>query len=258
MPYISINQHEIFYFDNKMEGTPLLFIHGWLGSSLEWAYQLYHFNFKKHIILLDLPGFGKSDKPNINYTIEYFTKQVLDFLKALEYNEIILIGHSFGGIVSQNITIQRPRIVKKLILISTSAALSSSIKERFLVFWVKIGFKLFYTNFLRRIIEQIIPSDNREFNKLYQNTLKLPKSLVLNTFKNMNSKFDLKPELDTISQPTLIIYGTRDKIISKSMAIDLNDSIPNSELNIIENGSHRVMYNNYASVNELIEEFVNK
>ncbi len=260
MPFIKVNQLDIFYYENKLEGIPLVFIHGWLGSSLEWCYQLCNFNYKNHILLLDLPGYGKSDKPNIDYSIEFFTKQVIDFLKLLGYNEIILIGHSLGGLIAQNITINNPKLVKKLILISSPSSTSPSIKEQSMIFWINIFFKLSYRNFLKNIIKQMVSpeKENREFNKLYKNTLKLPKAVVLSTFKNMTSKFNIKKELSTFSQPTIIIYGSEDKIISKSMVKDLNDLIPFSELKIIEKGSHRVMYNNHIKVNEVIDEFINK
>lgn len=258
MPFINVNQCRIFYYDNKLEGIPLLFIHGWLGSSLEWAYQLFHFNLKKHIIMLDLPGFGKSDKLETNYSIEFFTKYIIKFLKLLEYNEIILIGHSLGGLIAQNITIKNPKLVKKLILISSSRGFCTSTIEKFTIFWVNILFKLFYRNILKNIIKKIlsVEKENKKFRKLYINALKLPKVSVLSTFKNMNSKFNLKKELSTISQPTLIIYGTEDRIISKSMIDEMKELIPISELKIIENGSHRAMYDNYVKVNQFIEEFI--
>ncbi|MFX1375917.1 MAG: alpha/beta fold hydrolase [Promethearchaeota archaeon] len=258
MPFINVNQMNIFYYDNKFSGIPLLFIHGWLGSSLEWCYQLYHFNFKNHIIILDLPGFGKSDKPNIDYSIDFFTNQIIDFLKLLGYNEIILIGHSLGGLIAQNIAIRKPKLVKMLILINSKVAISPSIKEKCILFWINILFKLFYSNFLKKIIKQIISPEKkyREFKKLYNNSLKLPRKIVLNSFKNMTLKFHLNKETFNISHQTLIIQGTEDKIISKSNVIETNDLISNSELKIIENGSHRVMYDDYFKVNEFIEKFI--
>ncbi|MFX0039657.1 MAG: alpha/beta fold hydrolase [Promethearchaeota archaeon] len=260
MPFIKVNQCRIFYYDNKLEGIPLLFIHGWLGSSLEWAYQLFHFNLKKHIIMLDLPGFGKSDKLNIDYTIDFFTKYILKFLKLLGYNEIIPIGHSLGGLIAQNITIKNPNLVKKLILVSTSVGFCPSTKERFTIFWINLLFRLFYQNILKNLIKRIllVEEENRKFRKLYTDALRLPKLSVLSTFKNMNSKFNLKKDLSSISQPTLIIYGTEDKIISKSMVGDIKDLIPNSELKVIDNGSHRAMYDNYLRVNQSIEEFIRR
>ena len=260
MPFITVNQLKIFYIENKILGTPLLFIHGWLGSSLEWIYQYNYFNSKEHIIILDLPGFGNSNKPKTKYSIEFFTKHILDFIKLLGYNEIILIGHSLGGIIAQNIIIQKPTLVKKLILISTAATFSQSIKNKITLFWVNLIFKLTYKNFLKNIIKQIfsIKSENREFKRLYNNTLKIPKSVVLSTFKNMTSKFNLNKELSKIFQPTLLIYGNKDRIISKSSIKNLGDSIPNSEIHIIENSPHRVMVENYIEVNKIINDFINK
>jgi len=257
LPYININQLNIFYFENKIRGTPLLFIHGWIGSSLEWIYQLNYFNSREHIIILDLPGFGKSDKPNTKYSIEFFTKLILDFLNLLGYNEAILIGHSLGGLIAQNITIQNLKLVKKLILISTTA-ISQPIKNKFFLFWVNIIFKLAFTNFLKNTIKRInsTKDENREFRKLYKNALKIPKSVVLSTFKNMTSKFNLNEKGSVISQPTLIIYGTEDKIISKSMIINLGNLIPNSEINLIENSPHRVMVENHIRVNKIIDDFI--
>ncbi|MFW9818169.1 MAG: alpha/beta fold hydrolase [Candidatus Thorarchaeota archaeon] len=260
MPFINVNQLDIFYYDNKLEGMPIVFIHGWLGSSLEWKYQLGHFNLKKHIILIDLPGFGKSGKPNKDYSIDFYTKQLSDFIKLLGYNEIILIGHSLGGLIAQNICFKYPKLVKKLILISSTTAFSQSTNEKFIGFWVNILFKLFYKTFLKNVIGKIISPENKskEFKKLYKNSLKLPKVVVLSIFKNMTYKFKLKKEQFKISQPTLLIYGGEDKIISKSRFSQLDDLIPISELVIIDNGSHRTMYDNHVEVNELIEEFVNK
>ncbi|MFX1256947.1 MAG: alpha/beta fold hydrolase [Promethearchaeota archaeon] len=251
---------EIFYYENKIKNIPLLFIHGWLGSSLEWIYQFCYFNSRQHIIILDLPGFGNSDKPKTKYSIEFFTKQVLDFLNKLGYREIILIGHSLGGLIAQNITVKNPKIVKKLILISTSTTFSQSLKQKIVLFWLNLIFKFFYRNFLRNCINQIISTkiDNREFKKLYKQVLKIPKSVVISSFKNMTLKFNINKELFKISQPTLIIYGDKDKIISKSMINKLGNLIPNSEINILKNSAHRLMVENYTVVNKIIDDFIKK
>ncbi|MFX1586700.1 MAG: alpha/beta fold hydrolase, partial [Promethearchaeota archaeon] len=92
----------------------------------------------------------------------------------------------------------------------------------------------------------------------YINALKIPKSIVLRTFKNMTSKFNIHNQLPQISQPTLIIHGNKDRIISHSMINELGNLIPNSEIVSIENSSHRVMVDNYEKVNKIIDEFIKK
>ncbi|MFX0026047.1 MAG: alpha/beta fold hydrolase [Candidatus Hermodarchaeota archaeon] len=260
MPFITNDQFKIFFYENKLAGTPLVFIHGWLGSSKEWIHQLCYFNFKKRIIILDLPGFGKSNKLKAKYSIEFFSKQVLSFLKLLGYNEAILIGHSLGGMIALNIALHNPKFVKKLILISTSSAISQSLKDKFKLILVNLIFKLVYKKFLKSIVKQILSPEfkNRELRKLYTNALKIPKSIVLRTFKNMTFKFNINNQLSQISQPTLIIYGNEDKIISHSMINELGNLIPISEIVSIENSSHRVMVDNYETVNRLIHDFIKK
>ena len=257
LPYININQIKIFYLENKIRGTPLLFIHGWLGNSVEWIYQMCYFNSRRHIILIDLPGFGKSDKPNTEYSIEFFTKVIVDFLISLGYDKVILIGHSLGGLIAQNLTIQNPKLVKKLILISTTA-ISHPVNNKFKLFWVNIIFKLIYNAFLRNTLMRInsLVDENRAFKHQYKKALKIPKSVVLNTFKHMTYKFKVNEGLTEISQPTVIIYGTKDKIFSKSMIISLDNLIPNSELNFIEDSPHRVMVKSSQAVNAIIESFI--
>ena len=258
MSYINVNELRIFYYDNKREGIPLIFIHGWLGSSLEWSYQLFHFNSNNHIILLDLPGFGKSDKPIINYSVDFFTKQIIDFLDLLGYNEVILIGHSLGGLITLNITINHPDLVKKLVLISTPASISHSFKERVILFCINLIFKFRYVQFLKSIIKKILGTEieNHEFRKLYTKSREIPKSIALNAFKNMTLKFELKKRLESIFQPTLIIYGKEDSIVSNSKIRELNSKITDSKLIPITNGSHRLMINNHEKINTLVEEFI--
>jgi pimeloyl-ACP methyl ester carboxylesterase len=72
----------------------------------------------------------------------------------------------------------------------------------------------------------------------------------------MTSKFNINNQLSQISQPTLIIHGNEDKIISHSMINELGNLIPNSEIFSSENGSHRLMFNNYKKVNKIIDDFI--
>ena len=79
---------------------------------------------------------------------------------------------------------------------------------------------------------------------------------LLSTFNNMTFKFKSNENISDIFQPTLIIYGTEDKIISKTKIITLGNLIPKSEIYLIENSPHRVMVENHERVNKLIDDFI--
>ncbi|MFX0075041.1 MAG: alpha/beta fold hydrolase [Candidatus Hermodarchaeota archaeon] len=72
----------------------------------------------------------------------------------------------------------------------------------------------------------------------------------------MTSKFKINEKISEIVQPTLILYGTHDRIIAKSEVKILGKLIPNSETKLIENYPHRVMIKNYEEVNKLIDDFI--
>ncbi|MBU0976520.1 alpha/beta hydrolase, partial [Patescibacteria group bacterium] len=103
------------------EGEPILLLHGW-GGSLEsmkaLGSRLKDQGFK--VILVDLPGFGKSDKPREAFWLEDYAQIIEEFLKQLEIENPVLFGHSFGGAISIKITTRKNVKVKKLILCNSS------------------------------------------------------------------------------------------------------------------------------------------
>jgi len=258
LSYINIDHLKISVIDNKKCGIPLLFLHGFLGSSIDWIHQYYFYNNKYHILLIDLPGFGNSDKPIKEYSIEFFCSLILSLLRVLKYDEIILIGHSLGGMIAQQIAIFKPHLVKKLILINTTYSFSKSLFDKIKLLVVNLFFKFFYKKFLGSIIHKInsTNADNKKIRIQYKKALRLPKQVILKTFKNMTLKSNFEKYLPQISAPTLIIYGTNDKIISNSMIEKMNYLIPSSKIINVKNASHRIMFENYNRVNKIIDDFI--
>ncbi len=82
----------------------ILFIHGLGSSSDRWLGIPDALSENFHTIALDLPGFGKSSKPvTMNYTIQNFTENIVDFMNNLGINDgkTSIVGHSLGGVLLQ-------------------------------------------------------------------------------------------------------------------------------------------------------------
>lgn len=89
----------------------LLLIHG-LGASLEHWYRLVPLlaeEFK--LIILDLPGAGRSDKPKRNYSLDFYTEVLEQFIDQLNLKDIVLVGHSFGGGVALQLAIKKKSVL---------------------------------------------------------------------------------------------------------------------------------------------------
>jgi pimeloyl-ACP methyl ester carboxylesterase len=76
--------------------TALVFVHGWTADMTSWRYQVPAFDGKVRMVLIDLPGHGKSDKPKTDYSMEFFAKAVDAVLADAGVEKAVLAGHSMG------------------------------------------------------------------------------------------------------------------------------------------------------------------
>ena len=107
-------------------GHPVLLIHGLGGSIESWTNNIGELAKSLRVIAVDLPGFGLSDKPKMNYTIKFYREFVVRFLKRLQLGQVSIVGSSLGGQVAAESAIKRHSLMKKLVLISPAGALPHS------------------------------------------------------------------------------------------------------------------------------------
>ena len=104
------------FIDNNSEKT-LLFLHGW-GQNIEMMEPIAKpFMNEYNVLILDLPGFGKSSEPKTVWSLEDYATMVNAFVKKFKLNHLILIGHSFGGKIA--ILYASLYKVEKLILLAS-------------------------------------------------------------------------------------------------------------------------------------------
>lgn len=99
-------------------GRPLVLVHDLFGSHEDFEPILGALAEKMHVILIDLPGFGESEKPRkYAYGFEGFAETVLDALAALSLSRVTLLGHGFGGGIALTLASRHPSVVERLVLV---------------------------------------------------------------------------------------------------------------------------------------------
>src|SRR3989344_2220679 len=116
---------------NYIEANPeasqaLVFLHGWQSQANIWQPVLQKFSKPVRLIALDLPGFGKSAMPRFSWGVAEYSELVKKFLSRIETQDIILIGHSFGGRVAIKLASGNPELVKHLVLVDAAGFKNSS------------------------------------------------------------------------------------------------------------------------------------
>lgn len=102
----------------------------------------------QRVIALDMRGYGDSDKPKgvSAYKLDLLTRDIFDFVKALQKDKCILVGHDWGGFVAWSVAGTYPEIVDKLVILNSphpgafQAKIEKSLKQ-FVKSWYELYFQ---------------------------------------------------------------------------------------------------------------------
>ena len=240
-------------------GTPLVLVHGFLGSSEMWNPQIKFFKENFRVIAPALPGFGKSRTMNSCDSIECMAKSILVFLEKKEIKNFNLLGHSMGGMIVQEMAKIAGEKILKLICYGTGPR--GDIPGRFETIdesrdKLKInGLK----NTAHRIAKTwFIEEERAKYFYLCEEagnqTSVEAADNGLAAMKNWNGVKNLK----NIKNETLIVWGEQDKAYNFNQVKTLNDKIPNSLLKVIKGCSHNVHLEEPDEFNITVDKFLKK
>lgn len=245
-------------YTQKGNGTPLLILHGWGGSSKSWEEVIDILSNKYMVICPDLPGFGESDTPKEAWNINKYMYFVLDFLKAVHIEDFILLGHSFGGGLSTKITAENPRIVQKLILCNAAVVRAKerlSLRQRIARRSAKIMKPFvnnkFYKEKLKPRLSPIVYKIAGSYDYFSAN------DIMKKTFKKIFAE-DLRAYGTYIKKPTLVVWGENDKITPIEDAYAIKNIIDGAELNVVEGVGHAPHLKKPEELSQIIIQFLNK
>ncbi len=100
--------------------TAVVFIHGWTCDLSFWRAQVKDFAGKTRLVFVDLPGHGRSHKPKVAYTMDYFARALEAVLKDAGVETAVLVGHSMGTPVMRQYYRRNPKGTRALVAVDGS------------------------------------------------------------------------------------------------------------------------------------------
>lgn len=267
------------------QGKPIIFLHGFFGDSSTLKILIEEFQNNYRCISLDLLGFGESSKPNINYLIKDQVDFLRQFVKAIEVEDFYLIGYSYGGWVAaaygilegQSLPLiasgntgsitQARNSLRRLVLIAPAGIRDDKFVGRYShlkpLLWDNslVDISLFIISAIAKLLGkdqkiQFIYQVRRSLMKQPAAKAMLKRRLqIREKLKKENALDTVETELDTISIPTLIVAGERDKIIPLFHAQTYAKNLPNAALEIIENADHNLIQTHGKKIGQLINQY---
>ena len=247
------------YIGDEGKGSPLVLIHGFLGSSKMWEPQINFFKDHFRVITPDLPGFGKSNKAKSHNNIQSIANLLLDCLDEKKIDKFYLLGHSMGGMIVQEMAKISGNKIIKLICYSTGPR--GEMPGRFETVdqsrenLKKNGLEITAKNIAKT---WFVKGEEAEY---FDICIEAGKQLSIETVDNALVAFknwDGVETLKNIKNETLIVWGNKDKSYNLDQVQTLNKNIPNSSLFIFEGCAHNVHLEKPEEFNRTILNYLNK
>jgi len=248
--YLTIEDKRIYY-NIKKSGSKraIIFVHGSGGSSYTWKNQ-FNLAIDYDLIALDLPSHDKSDAFS-DLSLNLYVDVVHQLIKSLEYENIILCGHSLGGAIVQQYYLTYPKEVSGLILFNTGARLRVA---PFILNSLKNNYQKFLDSLPAGAFYRATPEET--IKRYIKETSKISADVTYKDFKICDG-FDILNKLSTIEVPCLIIVGKHDQLTPVKYSEFFRNKIKNSELHVIDKAGHMVMLEKPNEVNQAIDNFIN-
>ncbi len=229
---------------------PLLLLHGTSASLHTWEDWATELSADQRTISVDLPGFGLTGpEPNRDYRIERYVDFVRALLDHLQIDRALIAGNSLGGWIAWETALAHPGRVHGLILVDP-AGYGSAPKE------IPLAFRLARQQWLRPLLESLLPRSlvRRSVEQVYGDPGRVEADLVDRYFElslregNRQALFDRfnqglgsatnRSRSAAITQPTLILWGSEDRLIPPADGLRFAADISASELVMLPGLGH--------------------
>jgi non-heme chloroperoxidase len=230
-----------YYEKGLSSGTPVIFLHGYTDSWRSFEQVMPLLPESIHAYLISQRGHGESDRPANGYHPDDFASDVSDFMRELNIQSAIIVGHSMGATVAQRFALDYPYMAKALVLVGSFASFKTNQNISELQSFVdKIEDPLdsgFVSEFQKStIFRPLAPSRLRTY---VSESMKVP-ARVWQAAAKESLTVDYSVELKVLSMPVLILWGNKDNFCPESDQYILAKAIKNSTLLIYEGTGHAV------------------
>lgn len=266
--FVESNGMRIHYHDLGA-GEPLILIHGGGPGAAGWSnYARNAEVLAKHsrVIVIDLPGYGQSDKRAAPASVfEFMSDTVLGLMDALKIEKASFVGNSLGGGTSLKFALRFPERAKRLILMGPAGGLP--------VFTARPeGAKHLHAYYngtgpsfekLKAFLEYLVHDPSQIPDELLRMRYELsakPEVVANPPLKNLGKQFPAdqlwRDNLAGLTHKTLLVYGREDRTVPLDSAFVFLKVIPHAELHVFPNCGHWAQWERADEFNQLVTDFL--
>jgi pimeloyl-ACP methyl ester carboxylesterase len=260
--YMKVEGYNLRYLEqgDRKKDKHILLIHGLGGSIMSWSRNIPYLAEYFHVVALDMLGFGRSDKPRIEYDMQLYVKIIKGVVdNLLGKDKVSIVGSSLGGQIACEFTLSNIDRVDRLVLVSPAGFTPVSFKgTRRLKDYTKI-FSVKDVRELRGLLASVHGTPNDEYVEWMYEYINMENAehAFLSALRNSAKAKRLTRRFKRITESvrTLVIWGKKDEIIPVKYA-SYFINIDNCRVILLEHCSHRPHVEDSRLFNEYVREFL--
>lgn len=255
MPAIKLaNGLQIFYRECGSGDRVVLLIHGNTASSLWWERVMAGLPAGVRAVAPDLRGCGDSTMPAPGWSMTDLAADVYQFAQALGIKKAVVVGHSLGGGVALYLAVDHPDLVEKLFIVNSAPAEGlKTPADRYSQLEVAVK----RPDILKMALASMMPTAPKDeyYHRLLEESVAKSADALIPNGRALD-EMDLTEEARGIKAPTLILYGTKDGLVTREMMERTRDAIPGAVLEVWEELGHSAPVEDPVRFTQRLIEFI--
>jgi pimeloyl-ACP methyl ester carboxylesterase len=236
----------------------MVFVHGWSCNAGFWREQVPAFADKARLILIDLPGHGRSDKPHTDYTMDFFASAVLAVLRQEHVHRAILVGHSMGVAVICRVHAQSPDKVAALVAVDgflRTRRLPREQSEKFIAPYRTED----YREQVKKSVNAMFPTPGTEAlrEQVLSEMLATPHYVILSMVETPWDPTQPAWDLQNLTVP-LLVLNTKSPFYPPEYEAYVHSLSPRTEYRTFDGIGHFIMLEKPAMFNQSLTEMLER
>jgi pimeloyl-ACP methyl ester carboxylesterase len=251
--FAQFENNRVHYLDVGKGNSALIFVHGWTCNAEFWKGSYTAFK-NIRVIAVDLPGHGESDKPQANYTMDYFARSVEAVMKDAKITKAVLVGHSMGTPVIRQFYRLYPEKTLGLVIVDGGLRPFAP-KEQIEKFFapLKANYKQAMPQFIDGMLAPI--KDEKLKTEIKTSMLNTPEQVALSAMDGMSDATIWTN--DKINVPVLAVMA-KSPFWTNDYEQYVRSIVPNIDYQIWDGVSHFLMMEKPDEFNKTIAAFLVK
>ncbi len=259
MAYLQVGDVALYY-ERVGQGEPVVFIHGLGSSARGWAFQVPFFSQEYQVVVLDVRGHGRSEKPPGPYSIPQSAEDVAGLIERLGTIPAHVVGLSMGGMIGLQLAVAHPELVRTLVVVnSVPHMVLRNWRGRFQIWRRLLVTPLFGRRRVGEVLGQWLfprPEQGESRELFVQRWEERDPRAYSETLRGMVG-WNVEEQLGTITCPVLVVGGDGDYTPTEIKAA-YAQRIPQGEMVVIEDSQHETPLDQPEKFNRTVRAFLQR